>query len=421
MKKLLQKIAPLSPWLVYAPFFVVWVIMAVSLMDNSQLVMDEVRYWGFATNLLDGHFHYLEGDNFLWSGPGYPLFLVPFVALNAPLWLIKAMNAVLLYLAIVYLFKTLALYLGREKAYLGSLLFGFYLPLYTMALPNIMTEALVVLLVVLTMFTTARAIKQKHLSFKQLWLPGLCLTGLVLTKIIFGYAVLFMTLFLAVAWFWKKGNAKLRPLFGIFGLCVVFLLPFLIYTFSLTGKPFYWGNTAGLSLYWMSSPHAEELGDWHGASLNEHPQLKANHGAFFDSISHLGPVEKDEALKAKAIENIKAHPKKFLYNCVANVGRTLFSHPLSYLKPSNGLYYYLVPNIFILVLGTFFLLPTLLYHRRFPTELLALLALAALYFGETIVVASYARFFFMIVPILIWWLAFSLDRFVKVDFAQDET
>ena len=420
MKKLLSFLSAYSPWLVFLPFFLLWAAMAWTMMDNSALVMDEVRYWGFAENLLNGHFHYLEGDNFLWSGPGYPISLVPFVALDAHLGLVKVMNAVYLYLAVVLLWKAMAFYFSREKAYLIALLWALYYPLYSMALPNIMTEALVTLTVTAVMYTTVRAIHGGKDRWRDLILPGFCVGFMVMTKIIFGYVVLLVAAVLALAWLRRRGAGKLRTMARIMALGVLFLLPYLSYTFALTGKPLYWGNTAGLSLYWMSSPYAEELGDWHGPGLGEHPKLMEHHGEFFASIAGLGPVEKDDALKAKAIENIKAHPKKFVYNCVANVGRTLFSHPLSYLEPSNGLYYYVVPNIFLVVFTLLFLWPTVRWHRRYPTEMLVLLFMALLYFAETIPVSSYARFFFLIIPILLWWIGFTLDRFVRVDFGREK-
>lgn len=420
MKKLLHTLSGYSPWLIFLPFGLLWVAMAWTMMDNSALVMDEVRYWGFAENLLNGHFHYLEGDNFLWSGPGYPMTLVPFAAMDAHLGLVKAMNAVYLYLAVVLLFKTMTFYFSRKKSFLVALIWACYYPLYSMALPNIMTEALVILTVIGVMYTTVRAIKSEHRSWKKLILPGFCVGFMVLTKIIFGYVVLLVAAILFIAWLRNRSHAKLKVMARIMGIGVIFLLPYLTYTFVLTKKPLYWGNTAGLSLYWMSSPYAEELGDWHGPGLGEHPKLKEHHGEFFASIAHLGPVEKDDALKAKAIENIKAHPKKFVYNCIANVGRTLFSHPLSYLEPSNGLFYYLVPNIFLIVFTLIFLLPTIRWHKKYPTEMLVLLFMALLYFGETIPVASYARFFFLIIPILLWWIAFSLDRFVKLKFQSED-
>ena len=128
-------------------------------------------------------------------------------------------------------------------------------------------------------------------------------------------------------------------------------------------------------------------------------------------------MAKDDALKAQAIVHIKAHPKKFVLNCVSNVGRTLFSYPLSYLKPSNGMFYYLVPNIFILVLGLLFLFPTIRNHKRIPTEMLLLLAFMFLYLAGLTFVSSYARFFFLTVPVFLWWIGYCLDRFIKIDFS----
>lgn len=416
MKRILDKVFSQSPWLVFLPFGLIWAVMAIAMKDNSALVYDEVRYWGFATNLLNGHFHFYEGDNFLWSGPGYPIFLTPFVALDSPLWLIKFFNAVMLYMTVVILYKCFREYFSAKRAFVPALAFAMYYPLYFMALPNIMTEALTLLCLATAMLAVSRAMKRGHHSWKQLIWPGFCLAFMTLTKIIFGYVVMALVLAMALAWLRNREKTKFKSLLRINLLALAFLLPYLCYTFVLTKKPLYWSNSGGLSLYWMSSPFSDELGDWHASSLREHPSLKRNHGQFFDSIAHLGPVEKDEALKSKAIENIKAHPQKFLYNCLANIGRTLFSHPLSHLRPSNGFMFYLVPNIFFLVLTLLFLLPTIFYHRKFPAEILMFLFMAFLYLSETIIVSSYTRFFFMIVPILLLWIFFFLDRFVKIDF-----
>lgn len=66
------------------------------------------------------------------------------------------------------------------------------------------------------------------------------------------------------------------------GLALLICSPYLVYTYALTGKIFYWGNSGGLSLYWMSSPHPQEFGDWHNPqTLSEIPELETNHGALF--------------------------------------------------------------------------------------------------------------------------------------------
>jgi hypothetical protein len=170
----------------------------------------------------------------------------------------------------------------------------------------------------------------------------------------------------------------------------------------------------------MSSPFEDELGDWHMPTLEENGLLQKNHGAFFSEISGLGEVEKDEALKRRAIEQIKAHPKKFAYNWVANVGRTFFSHPLSFLKPSNGLFYYLVPNIFLIVFATLMAILTVLYYKRFPLEILVLLVFSLLYLGGISFLASYVRFLYPIVPIWMVWIAWGLHRFVRLNLGKQD-
>jgi len=408
-----------SPWLVFLPFLVLWLAMAVSMHDNSRLVGDEVRYWGFAENLLHGHFHDKNGDRFLWSGPGYSLTLVPFRAINAPLWIPKAMNALYFFLAAILFFRFLMGYFSRAKSYLIALLFCCYYPLYAEALPSLMTEALTILLIMGLLYTIGRLVRHPKPGWKQCLVPAALWAYLVLTKVAFGYVVFLLAGILLVAWLRNRKHRKLLLLTKTLGLTLVFLLPYLTYTFVLTNRPLYFSNSGGLSLYWMSSPYAEELGDWHGPSLKEHPKLMEHHGAFFASIEDLDPVAKDAALKRQAIANIKAHPKKFLLNCVSNVGRTFFSYPLSYLQPSNGIYYYLVPNIFLIVLGGLFLWPTLFRHKNYPTEMLVLLAFMFIYLAELTIVSSYPRFFFLMIPVLLWWIGYSLDRFVSLKFEQE--
>ncbi len=416
--RIVNSLSKYSPWVIFIPFLLLWLGIAVTQSDNSLLVGDEVRYWGFADNLLHGHFHDLNGDRFLWSGPGYSITLMPFRAFDTPLWIPKAMNAIYFFLAAILFFKALSHYFDRSKSYLLSLLFCCYYPLYSEALPALMTEALTILLIMALIFSLARLAHHPSPGWKQCLLPGGIWAYLVLTKIIFGYVVFFLAAVMLIAWFRNKEHRKVKAMARTLGLATLFLLPYLTYTFVLTGKPMYWGNSGGLSLYWMSSPFEDELGDWHGPSLREHPKLMENHGEFFASIQALDPVAKDDALKKQAIANIKAHPKKFALNCVSNVGRTLFSYPLSYLKPSNGIFYYLVPNIFILVLGLLFLYPTIRHHKRFPTEMLLLLTFMFLYLAGLTFVSSYARFFFLAVPIFVWWIGYGLDRFVKVDFSK---
>lgn len=417
LRRLIDTLANASPWLVFLPFLLLYGVYALKVTPHDHLILDEGRYWGFAENLLDGHFHYEEGYQFLWSGPGYPLLLVPFVAFDSPLWVLKLLNALLLYGSVVFLFRTLSLYVSRQKSLLVSLLFACYYPMYEVGLPYVMTEAWSMFLTVLGAFLVCRAFRLKDFRFWWLFLPALCLGMLALTKVIYGYVLLAM-IPVCLGWWLLRGRPKpMWHMTKVFLLAMAVCLPYLTYTYSLTGKPFYWGNAGGLQLYWMSTPYEDELGDWHVPTLEEDPVLMQNHGAFFAEIEHLGPVEKDEALKQRAIAQIKAHPKKYLYNWVANLGRTFFSHPLSFLKPSNGLFKYLVPNMFLIVFVVVMLIPTLRYGKRYPRELLVLLVFSLVYLGGISLMASYPRFLFMNVPIWLVWIAWGLNKFVRLRLA----
>jgi hypothetical protein len=418
LQHILHTLSHRNPWLTFLPFLALYTLYALNVTPHDTLILDEGRYWGFAENLLQGHFHYTEGYQFLWSGPGYPLLLVPFVAANSPLWILKVLNAILLYSSVVLFFKLLRLYISPKRALLGALLFACYYPMYEVGLPYVMTEAWSMFLTVAPAYLICKAFRFKDYRWQTLLLPAFLLGMLALTKVIFGYVLLAMILICLAVWLIRKRSRRMLQMTKIFTFAMAFCLPYLIYTYSLTGKPFYWGNAGGLQLYWMSTPYEDELGDWHVPTLEENPLLQQNHGAFFAEIEHLGPVEKDEALKKKAIEHIKAHPKKYIYNWIANMGRTFFSHPLSFLKPSNGLFPYLLPNIFLIVFAALMAIPTIRYYKKFPLEILVLLTFSLVYLGGISLMSSYPRFLFMIVPIWMLWIAWGLHRFVKVSFGN---
>ncbi len=57
-------------------------------------------------------------------------------------------------------------------------------------------------------------------------------------------------------------------------MALIWCVPYLLMTYSLTGKPFYWGSSGGLSLYWMSTPYDTEMGDWFSKiDVKERPEL----------------------------------------------------------------------------------------------------------------------------------------------------
>lgn len=401
-----------NPWLKLLPFLVLYLVLVV-LKHSEQLVGDEGRYWSYAGELLKGGFA-LDGNDFLWSGPGYPLFVAVFRFLDAPLLLPKLFNALFLYLGLVLIYKTLSLYITKQKkAFFLTAILGLYYPSFMQALPSLLTEALAFLCVCAVAYFTCKGLKENKL--KWLVLAGLSIGYLALVKVIFGYVMLLLGILFLAAFLFHKTKSKVIPFGKIIAFSFLFVSPYLLYTYSLTGKVFYWGNSGGMSLYWISSPYENDLGDWHSFNFKNHPQLGANHEAFVQSIDVLSPVERDEALKTKAIENITNNKKKFLNNWIANISRLFFSYPLSYLKPSTGMLYYLIPNMFLIVISCFSLFLSLIKIRSIPYEISFLLLFALVYLAGVSLLSSYARFLFPVVPLLLVWNAFVINKYIRVN------
>ena len=72
-----------KPWLLFAPFLAGFLCMIYRLNYTVPIVLmgDEPRYLEYAQNLLNGYFS-AKGKVDLWSGPGYPLFLAPFIKIG---------------------------------------------------------------------------------------------------------------------------------------------------------------------------------------------------------------------------------------------------------------------------------------------------------------------------------------------------
>jgi hypothetical protein len=102
-------------------------------------------------------------------------------------------------------------------------------------------------------------------------LAGVHLGVLCLTKVAFGpaTAAFALLLFLASRRFrarWSTEGAlrpsplvtaHLRATLIALALCV----PYLVYTYSLTGRVFYWASAWPNPFYWLTSPFPEESGD----------------------------------------------------------------------------------------------------------------------------------------------------------------
>jgi hypothetical protein len=271
---------------------------------------------------------------------------------------------VLHYFSIILFYKTLLFFLSKKKAVIAAYILGLYYPATIKLLPLLFTEPLVFYLVCAYAYNTFRLFKTASYSFKTILLTAFLLASIALTKVIFGYVIVVGLLLFGLCAVIKKSN-ELKKTLLVYVFALFFYLAYLIHTYTITDQFFYWGNAGGMQLYWMSSPYPEELGDWYSFS-EKIPNYTRYHKEFIDTLTDLNYVERDKALKNKAIDNICHNPKKYVYNWIANISRLLFEYPRSYFtKPSNHLYYYW-PNVFIAFFSCLFIFPTLRYTKKSP-------------------------------------------------------
>ncbi len=429
-----------NPYLLFFPFLILYIILILIFAKNENFG-DEIRYITYAENLTHGFYSppypYID----LGNGPGYPLLISPLVALNAPLILIKLMNAIFLYFSIVFLFKALKQILPYKFSLIFSLIWAFYPNNYEQlfyTLPDLFAPCLIPVLI----FAMIKAFKSgnKNITLKYLLLAGFTFGYLILTKPIFGYVLICLFISILILWIFNHKSISYKK--SLLVLLVAFMVnvPYLGYTYQLTGKMFYWSSFGGNNLYWMSTPYPGEYGGYYRFPFTDRQdripgsekQIQFYHQKDFDEILKnpevkkanikngkiqfdlSNGIEQDKLLKKIAIQNIKSHPLKFIQNCISNAGRMLFNYPASYVLQKPSTLQRLPVNGTIIVFAIFCLIPTLINWKKIPFTLRFLLALSLVYFGGSLMGSAGTRMFTLIVPILLIWIAYILYNTVKV-------
>ena len=418
-----------NPYIIFAPFLLFYVVFVILLPTNGHFG-DEPYYIKFANNLLQGFYSPQSPNVDLMYGPGYPLFLVPFIALGLPLITITILNAVLYYFSIILLFKSLQHFVSYKVVLAVSLFWALYYHSYEQ-LHLIYTETLTSFLVSLIIFASVKVFTSTNLRVKRRYIvvAGFAFGYVALVKVLFGYVLVFMLLGSLVLYLINRKEANYLKGLLIMLISLVTVLPYLGYTYHLTGKIFYWGSSGGNNLYWMSSPHPREYGDWTsfeilegkfkkfdpGAMPGRLDSIRAIHSADYEKLSKVTGVAQDELFKELAISNIKAHPIKFVQNCISNTGRMLFFFPNTYTlqRPINLLRIPL--NAAIVFLSLFAFLITVINWRKLDYILKYVIFISLLYIGGSILGSSEPRMFSVIVPILLFWIAYVSHNTIKIN------
>jgi hypothetical protein len=372
---------------------------------------DEGPLIAAAHRLLQGHYAdtaSMDATKFLWHGPGLPALIAPLVAVGVPLEGLRLTSPLLMFAAAVLFYRMLRLRLSPNGALLGAYALGLYFPGYYV-LGTVAKDPLALVLSIVTLDATARYMKwgrRRHAA-----IAGLALAALAMTRLEYGWVIM-LALGGGAAW-WLIARIQHAPAGAqtagrwtlICAVAMVGCLPWLAYTYSLTGHPFYWGNSGGLSLYWMSSPSPSQLGQWHAPhTVLSDPGL-AGYRPFFHYLATLRPVQRDLALEHVAIAQVLAHPGKFALNLVANLGRMFVGFPFSFALPAA------VIASLIAINGT--LLAGLLAATRrlgraatsMPRETVPFFLFAAAAFIVHVVPTAEPRLVIPLIPVPIWLIA----------------
>ena len=413
-----------NPFLLFLPLLLLYVL-CIYIRFSPIDIGDEGRFLYYANNLLKGSYSPPYPDIYLVSGPGYPLLIAPLIALGASKMLIVLLNAVMLYLSVVFVFKTIHQMLSFKVSFIFALSWGCYYMAYQ-NLALVSYEVMSYLLITILFYCVLKAFqKDQPNANKYLYLSGFALGLLILTKIIFGYVVMLLLPLTALSLLVYRYKKNLRRLLGILSIGFLILVPYLVYTYSITSRVFYMG-TGSDNLYWMTTPYDDEYGDWKG-HLNQNPieysnyntpdadsVLQAHHGKNYEKLDTLRGLQLDDAFKEMAIKNIKEHPGKFAGNILFNISRMIFHYPYSYAyqKPKTTLIFPINAIIFTLTLLA--LIPTLCNWKKILFPIRFMLILTLVYIGGSLVGSAEARMLVPIVPVLIVWFAYVYQKTVHI-------
>jgi 4-amino-4-deoxy-L-arabinose transferase-like glycosyltransferase len=440
---------PENPYLLFSPFLLLYIAL-VLILNTNPFYDDEGIYIMQAQNLIHGSYSAQISEIYIY--PGYSILLTPFVALHLPFLFIKLMNPVFQYLSVIFLFKALKHIVSFRIAFTFSLFWACYFNsfdyLHRMS-SEIFTSFLIALLIFLLMraFNRDKSIKGN----KYIYLSGFILGYIILTKIIFGYVLLFMLIASGLLWFMNRKSVNYQISVLILLVAFAFTVPYLTYTYHLTGRIFYWGSTGGNNLYWMTSTYKGEYGNylkdpqlnpdsviWRSATPvsktignidvgyrnfylpGTEDSVKLHHQKDFEEINQYAGIARDDAFKRIAIRNIKSHPVKFAQNCISNIGRILFNYPYSYKLQKPGLLLRFPLNMIMLVFMLTCSIPTLLNWRKIIFPIRFMLFFTLLYLGGSVLGSAEIRMFTIAVPMLLIWIAYILNKSVKFSLKFDE-
>jgi hypothetical protein len=401
----------------FTPLLILYVFLVFT-RGQSELFGDEIRYFAYAENLTQGFYTTQENPNLI-NGPGYPLYLAAFLSLNLPPLIPKLFSAILFFLGIFLFYKTLLFYIPKKGATFFAYILGLYWPMLIRLQWN-NTEPLVIFLLCGFIYLMAKIQKSQKNTKLNIFLAALMVGYVALTRDIFSYVIL-VALILSLVYFLISKDKMALKWAATLGLGFLVVVPYLAYTYSLTGRHLYFSSNGGEQLYWMSSSLPGEFGSFKSIDslyIGKSGIVDSSHVQFIESIYDLPYVERNDALISRAKENILQNPKGYVKNIIANIFRLIGHGPSSFEYQVWATYKYLLTHLLFLVPLLFTIIPAWIHRKSVPREFYFLLVVILIYFGGSILVAATSRYFVLTIPFILLWLAFFYTHMVQFSFVN---
>lgn len=382
--------------------FAFYALVAVA--KGPVVLSDEGGYVQYATALFRGdYFAATEPGQFMHWGPGLPLLLGPFVELGVPLELSRlVLSSVVLTVSVGLFGQALVPDLGQRLATLCAALLALYWPAWV-TLGAVCSEPATQLMLVAALGAWLASRRSQSLIWAAI--AGLALGFATLIRVEFGYIILAGLLISSGLQVARRDPASKRSLVATV-VALAVCSPWLVYTYSESGKVLYWGTSGGENLYWTAASSSPFEGDWKQpeAALRDH-----DYRPFWPKFKEwlrLDPVSRDSAFQSAARLAIEQDPGRFVLNSAKAVARTIWNVPYSFepLTPRKlvAKLFYGVPNT-LLVLLVAWAAALLTHRRKWRFVAVAPVFVAATNLGLHLPLAALPRHLIPIAPVWIWF------------------
>ncbi len=394
-------LASISAPLVLGALLGLYVVIALLVQPGPEPVRDEPALLAAAERLVEeGRLAGAGTDPdqraFLWHGPGLVVLLAPFVALGVPLEAIRLLEPLLLGAAVVLFHRLLRMRLAPRPALLWTCAVGLYGP-FVVVLGTIQKEPLSILLVVCVMYLTASGLATGRR--RPLAGAGLALAALAMVRPEYGWVALVLLAAALAARRWRLALVA--------AVAVLACVPWLAYTYRLTGQPLFWSSSSGLSLFWMSPTLPGENGQWHSPVRVFRDPAFSTYRPLFRRLDEVHPLESDLVLRRLAVRNIRGEPVLYARNLAANAGRLFFWTPMRSSREDWLVALCVVFNGALLAGAGAATVRLWRRRRRIPPETAPFALFALLAVGVHLPPSASPRMLLPVVPVLVWLVASS--------------